>query len=98
MLAWTEACKVRGFQSLLFNDLFAKSQIDSDMIPHSEGQGDPPKVSRRVILPCRPLGVELPFGEPSQDGGSLIGKQICNQFLSQESLDLDIFTSLLSPN
>ncbi len=48
--AWTDACKVSGSHSLHFNNLFAKSQIDSDIIPHLNGQGAPPKVSQRVMI------------------------------------------------
>jgi hypothetical protein len=37
--ALTKVCKVSESHSLHFNNLFAKSQIDSDIIPHSNGQG-----------------------------------------------------------
>jgi hypothetical protein len=50
MLAWTEACKVCGSQSLHFSSSFARSQIVSGIIPHSNGQGAPPNVSRRVMI------------------------------------------------
>ncbi len=48
--AWTNACKVSGSHSLHFNNLFAKSQINSDVIPHSNGQGALPNVSQRVKI------------------------------------------------
>jgi hypothetical protein len=48
--AWTDTCKVSGSHSLHFNNLFAKLQIDSDIILHSNGQGAPPNVSQRVMI------------------------------------------------
>ncbi len=48
--AWIEACKVSGSHSLHFNNLFAKVQIDSDIIPHLNGQGALPNVSQRVMI------------------------------------------------
>jgi hypothetical protein len=39
-----------GFQSLHFNNSFAKSHIISNMIPHSKGQGAPPKDSQKVMM------------------------------------------------
>ena len=50
MSAWTDACKVCGSQSLHFSSSFARSQIVSDIIPHLNGQGAPPNVSRRVMI------------------------------------------------
>ncbi len=50
MLAWTNACKVCGSQSLHFSSSFARLQIVSDIIPHLNGQGALPKVSLRVMI------------------------------------------------
>jgi hypothetical protein len=50
IFAWTDTCKVSGSHSLHFNNLFAKLQINSDIIPHSNGQGAPPNVSQRVMI------------------------------------------------
>jgi hypothetical protein len=53
-------------------------------------------------LQDHPLEDALLFGEPSQSGVFLDGKPIYNQFLLQESADLDIFllaaiAQLISP-
>ncbi len=49
MSFWTEACKFVGSQSSHCTSSFAKSQIVSEITPHSKGQGAPPKVKRSVI-------------------------------------------------
>ena len=47
---WTHKCNSSGFQSLHFNNSFAKLHIDSDMMPHLKGQGAPPNVSWSMMM------------------------------------------------
>ena len=47
---WTEAWSVSGSHSLHLINSFAKSQIDSDITPHSYGHGAPPKVRCSVMI------------------------------------------------
>ena len=47
---WTEAWSVSGSHLSHLINLFAKSQIDSDITPHLYGHGAPPKVRRGVMI------------------------------------------------
>jgi hypothetical protein len=48
---------LRGFQLLLVRIVLIKSQIVSEIVPHSEGHGAPPKESRNIIRPSRRAGI-----------------------------------------